>query len=265
MTDSVHEGHRARLREAAEKDPELMSFSEFQTLEYLLSFVIPRKDTNPIAHDLIREFGTLNGVLRATKQELYDVPNMTENAAALLSCFYAIVRKSELSRQKPKPLVSNVQEAVNILSPYFIGRSEERSYCMALDINDRVLLVAPISEGLVDFTTLSNNRVVSIVTRTKAKKIIIAHNHPGGSLQPSQQDIKATKSLFMILQTINAVLSDHIIFTDDGHFSFYENGWLDNLLLMSDAIYGTKTSDELQTRRQKGIYMFERKESENNK
>ncbi len=260
----LHDGHRERLRVAAENDPDLVTFSDYQTLEYLLSFVIPRKDTNPIAHELINMFGNLNGVLRASKYELLDAPNMTRNAAALLSCFYAIYRKAELSRQKPKAVVATVKQAIEALAPYFIERPEEHAYCMALDINDKVLQIAAISEGLVDFTTLDNNKIVSLVTRTKARKIIIAHNHPSGSLQPSQQDCDATTALFYILQTINTCLVDHIIFTDEGQFSFYDAGMLDELFLKADRIYGMKDRQNiLKNRRSKGVYMYEPDLTEN--
>ncbi len=258
MDKVSHEGHRERLRKAAENDPDLMTFSDFQTLEYLLSFVIPRKDTNPIAHTLINMFGSLNGVLHASKFDLIEAPNMTKNAATLLSSFYAIYRKAELSRQKPKVVVTNVKQAIEALSPYFIERPEEHAYCMAMDINDRVLQIAPISEGLSDFTTLDYNRIVSLVTRVKAKKIIIAHNHPSGSLTPSQQDYEATKALFYILQTINTILSDHIIFTNEGQFSFYDAGMLDELLLNTDKIFGVNNCENtLENCRAKGVYMYE--------
>ena len=102
-----HDGHRARLRQAADLDPDLTTFSEYQTLEYLLSFVIPRKDTNSIAHNLIDEFGSLNGVLHASRQELFEIPNMTNNAAAFLANFYSFVRKSEQSKSKAKPVIKS--------------------------------------------------------------------------------------------------------------------------------------------------------------
>ena len=177
---------------------------------------------------------------------------------AFLASYYAIYRKAEISRQKPKPVVSTVKQAIEILAPYFIQRPEEHVYCMAMDINDRVLQVVSIGEGLSDFTTVDNNRIISLVTRTKAKKIILAHNHPGGSLQPSQQDYDTTKALFFILQTINTYLADHIIFTDDQWFSFYDNGLLDNFLATSDQIYGVDDCKRLlRSRRSKGIYMYE--------
>lgn len=263
MAESLHEGHRARLRAAAQNDPDLASFSDYQTLEYLLSFLIPRKDTNPIAHNLIDEFGSLNAVFHASSEELYDIPNMTHNAAVIISSLYSIIRKSEMSRIKAKQQLARISDAVDFLRPYFIGRYEERIYCVALDINDKVLQLAPISEGNADSATINNNKLFSIITRNKAKKIILAHNHPAGSLQPSAQDINVTRSYFLILQTLDAVLSDHLIFTDEGYFSFYEHGILDDMALSPKGNYGNNSYEEVRARKLQGIYVYEPKNSDN--
>lgn len=97
MEKQLHEGHRARLRQSAKQDEELTSFSEFQVLEYFLSFIIPRKDTNPIAHALIEAFGSLYGVFQATEEELYSIKCMTQNAACFIADFLPISRKIQCS------------------------------------------------------------------------------------------------------------------------------------------------------------------------
>lgn len=254
-----HDGHRARLRQAADLDPDLTTFSEYQTLEYLLSFVIPRKDTNSIAHNLIDEFGSLNGVLHASRQELFEIPNMTNNAAAFLANFYSFVRKSEQSKSKAKPVITNVLQAVEVIMPYYYEKNSEIAYLAAIDINDKVLQIAKISEGLSDYTTIDTNKIVSVITRTKAKKVILAHNHPAGNLRPSKQDVDTTNMLFYVLQSIHAVLSDHIIFTDTGFFSFYNNGLMDSLFINSGKMYGLDTTENLKSCRADGIYVYEPK------
>lgn len=93
MEKQLHEGHRARLRQSAKQDEELTSFSEFQVLEYFLSFIIPRKDTNPIAHALIEAFGSLYGVFQATEEELYSINGMTQNAACFIADFCLYLEK----------------------------------------------------------------------------------------------------------------------------------------------------------------------------
>lgn len=259
---NMHEGHRARLRAAVENDPDMATFSEYQTLELILSYLIPRRDTNPIAHELIQEFGTLYNVFQASKEELFAIKGMTNTAASFISSFYSIMRKSEASRLKSNGKLTMVKDVVKLLGPNFIGRDEERVYCITLDLNDNIKNVTLIGDGSVDSVSLNNNKILVLVTRFKAKKVIIAHNHPAGAMCPSLQDIEATRSLFVLLAGANAILSDHIIFNNDGeYYSFFEHGLLDDLSI--EIMGGNKKIEdkakELRSKRAAGIYIFEPK------
>ncbi len=77
---SVHDGHRARMRDKIRKGG-LGSFQQHEILEYLLFSFVPRKDTNEIAHALIDKFSSLSGVLNASEEDLEKVSGMTQNAA----------------------------------------------------------------------------------------------------------------------------------------------------------------------------------------
>ncbi len=255
---NIHEGHRQRLKHAVDNDPEMDSFSEHQVLEYLLTFLIPRKDTNSIAHELIDTFGNLYGVLSATYDELYRVPNMTKSAAHLLPNITSIVRKAELSRISNKTRINNIDDAVALLRPYFINRNQERLYVVCLDINDRVMQVNCISEGLANFSTIDISKIMSIITRTKVSKIIMAHNHPAGTLMPSRDDIGCTSTLAITLNTVGTIIVDHIIFTTDGYFSFYQHDMMNDILSTNDRIFGTDYADKVKCRRDVKRYVLER-------
>ena len=84
----MHKGHRARLRQRFIKAG-LEGFAPHEVLELLLTFAIPRRDTNPIAHALIRRFGSLHGVFEAKYAELIKVEGIGEQAATLISTYAA--------------------------------------------------------------------------------------------------------------------------------------------------------------------------------
>ena len=226
MQKQLHEGHRARLRQSAKQDEELTSFSDFQILEYFLTFLIPRKDTNPIAHALIDTFGSLYGVFLASEEELYSVNGMTQNAACFIADFMPFARKIQSSCYASQKYVTRLSEAVAILKPLFFGRNSEYIYCLAMDLNDRLIQICKISDGEADSVVINNNKILALVTRTKAKKIILAHNHPAGNIRPSDSDLQATRMLNVLLAGVNARLADHIIFCGDKYFSFYESDLL---------------------------------------
>ena len=89
---TTHEGHRQRLRRRFLLEG-LDNFDEVQVLELLLFYAIPRRDTNPIAHALLEQFGSLSGVLEAPVSALAQVPGMGENGATLLQLVTAASRR----------------------------------------------------------------------------------------------------------------------------------------------------------------------------
>lgn len=94
MKTNPHEGHRQRLRAKIDRDPEMETLEDHEALEFHLSLVIPRKDTNELAHELIRKFGSLDAVLSASPQELIKVKNMTVAASYMLASELSMVRKA---------------------------------------------------------------------------------------------------------------------------------------------------------------------------
>ena len=88
----VHDGHRERMRERF-LEYGLENFNDLNALELLLHYAIPRKDTNALSHSLIDRFGSLKGVLDASKEELLQVPGIGPNAAALIRLVPALARR----------------------------------------------------------------------------------------------------------------------------------------------------------------------------
>ena len=87
MQKHEHYGHRSRIRDRVKKEG-LDNFQDYQVLEYALSFVIPYKDTNPLAHRLINKFGSLAGVLEADEEQLKEMDGMGEVSSHFLNIYY---------------------------------------------------------------------------------------------------------------------------------------------------------------------------------
>ena len=141
----IHDGHRARLR-ARYIEEGLAHFNEIDTLELLLFYAIPRRDTNELAHLLLQQFGSLDGVLGATTGDLCAVPGISENTAVLLHLFNDVARKCEISRQSIR-IVNSSQDAGTFLLPYFYGLREETVYLLCLDAKGKVLDCRALFKG----------------------------------------------------------------------------------------------------------------------
>lgn len=230
MTKSVsgglHTGHRKRLRSRFLKEG-LDSFEDHQVLELLLFQAVPRLDTNPIAHRLIKRFGSLSAVLEADPKDLAAVEGVGENAAAFLSMIPHITRRYFHDRvsHSRKPL-NNSESAAEYLVPLMAGRSEEVFYVICLDSQLRVLYPALISEGTVKDALVHPRHVAEAAVRHKAASVILAHNHPAGSVKPSVHDHKLTRNLVQALGGINVQVVDHIIVAGQLIYSFSREGTL---------------------------------------
>lgn len=222
----LHTGHRKRLRMRFLKEG-LDDFEDHQVLELLLFQAIARLDTNPLAHRLMQRFGSLSAVLEADPKDLASVEGVGENAAAFLSMIPQVTRRYFHDRVKHSRKPLNTSEAAaEYLVPLMAGRPEEVFYVICLDSRLRVLYPALISEGTVKDALVHPRHVAEAAVRHKAASVILAHNHPAGSVKPSAYDHKLTRNLVQALGGINVQVVDHIIVAGELIYSFSREGTL---------------------------------------
>lgn len=222
----LHTGHRKRLRMRFLKEG-LDGFEDHQVLELLLFQAVPRLDTNPIAHRLMKRFGSLSAVLEADPKDLASVEGVGENAAVFLSMIPQVTRRYFYDRVRHSRMPLNTSEAAaEYLVPLMAGRSEEVFYVICLDSQLRALYPALISEGTVKDALVHPRKVAEAAVRHKAASVILAHNHPAGSVKPSSHDHKLTRSLVQALGGINVQVVDHVIVAGELIYSFSREGTL---------------------------------------
>ena len=218
----IHDGHRARLR-ARYIEEGLAHFNEIDTLELLLFYAIPRRDTNELAHLLLQQFGSLDGVLGATTGDLCAVPGISENTAVLLHLFNDVARKCEISRQSIR-IVNSSQDAGTFLLPYFYGLRDETVYLLCLDAKGKVLDCRALFKGSANGVAIAIRKIVEVALSVNATSVIMAHYHPGGLALPSAEDRAATLRIRAALQNLDIVLIDHIIVADQDFISMADSG-----------------------------------------
>lgn len=222
---SVHDGHRARMRERFLQGG-LDSFAEHEALEMLLYHCVPRGDTNPLAHRLIREFGSLPQVLEASAEELQKVEGVGKRVAESL-CFFASFCRYyyvKQAREEGKPL-NSVNDSGKFLWPYFLGQRNEVVYMVCMDAKARVLACKLVGEGSVNSAAVSVRRIVETALGANATAVILAHNHPGGLAVPSGEDVQTTRTVAKALHTVDITLEDHLVFSKTDYVSLRESGY----------------------------------------
>lgn len=191
----VHDGHRERLRWRFIEHG-LKNFNELNSLELLLFFAIPRRDTNELAHTLLARFGTLAGVFDASYEELTSVPGVGENAAALIMLVPQILKKSYVARGEETAYITNSTEAGKYLVPRFMFEKDEIALLLCLDTQKRVLSCTEIGRGVVNAVNASPRKVVETALKSaqapSSLRIIIRTASPfprGRTISPQSRSI----------------------------------------------------------------------------
>ena len=235
MAEHLHHGHRSRLREMSYKN-DFNNLEEHQLLELLLTYVIPRRDTNPIAHNLIKEFGSFTSVLDAKREDLEKVDGIGPKTANFLVSikhfFFAYNKGKTPTMQK----IDTIEKSVDFFNSFLSGKTHEEFYMACLDNDCRVKHCQLVNSGSVNKTEVSIRKILEICFKMNAAHVMVCHNHPEGNAEPSFSDNRLTKALMTALAFNNITLVDHIIISKDDHFSYCRSDFWDAYL---SEVYST--------------------------
>lgn len=220
----IHKEHRERLRDRFRRDG-LDGFTDFQVLELLLFFSIPRKDTNPIAHALIDRFGTLSQVLSAPLHELEKVEGIGPQSSTLLSLTRQISRSYGISEVSQDQILNSITKCGNYLKEYYRGKRDETVYALCLDAKCKLLGCVEVGSGSVNSSGLSVRRIIETAISLNATSVVLSHNHPSGIALPSHEDIVTTRRVAMALDAVDIVLADHIVVAENDFVSLLESNY----------------------------------------
>ena len=221
--ENPHAGHRQRRKELF-KQYGLDAFADHEALELLLYYAIPRADTNPMAHDLMRRYGDLNRLFKAPMRELQEVAGLGENAAILVRLVSELCRRSQLAGYKPGLAIPSAYAAGEFFTRYFWNESREIVVELCLDGKRKMLALHRLSEGGTSGASLSPRDAARLALNSNAVFVYLAHNHPSGVALPSEEDWAVTYAVQRSLAAVDVQLLDHIIVADDDFVSLAASG-----------------------------------------
>ena len=208
----MHDGHRDRLRKKY-RDKGLDYFEDHEILEMLLYYAVPRRDTNPLAHDLLDHFGSLSGLMDANYSALKKF-GLSDNVATFIKFIPDITRVYLEDKKKVRSQHVYPETFCSYFRNKFVGRTKETLYALLLDMEYRVLYCGILSTGSISSTDVPVKTLVEWCLLYDAQNVVISHNHPHTISMPSPADLETTKSLRTALASINVALVDHIIVSD---------------------------------------------------
>lgn len=219
MSDQLHKGHRERMRLRFYQEG-ASGFADHELLELLLYYAVPRGDVNPLAHRILQEFGSLSMLFASDATEIARRCGIKESTALLICLQAAFANRVKQERWRTRPKLDSVsalgEYAVDLLSEYV----HERFYMLCLDSRKILIHTCLISEGTINESVVYPRLVVEQALKYKAAAVAFLHNHPGGTLMPSLQDVEMTVQMAKILREIGISVVDHIIVADQEYCSF---------------------------------------------
>ena len=218
------EGHRQRLRDKF-LGQGIEAFTDSEIIELLLTFGTPRADCKEAARAALAQFKTLPAVLDAAPVQLQQIKGIGPKNTFALQFIQGVARRYLHQRIVGKQYVRSSREVADYLIHSMRGLQHEVLTVVFLDAAHAIIDAAVVAEGTVTVNTVYPRELVKLALARNASALVIAHNHPSGTLVPSSQDEELTRSLYLVCSFMHLNLLDHLIIGGgDQVYSFADQG-----------------------------------------
>jgi DNA repair protein RadC len=206
----TQDGHRNRLLDRFAKSG-LSGMHDYEIVELILTFVIPRKDTKPIAKSLINHYKTVSAIMSANSEELAQFKGIGRKSALFLSLFKEVMAYCLCEKYEKQSVISRRRDVENYLRFRFGMRKDEYVAALFLDNSNHIIVTEEITEGTVNQCVVYPRVIIEKALKHGASAVILAHNHPGGCANASESDWQITEKLHSAARVLEITLLDHII------------------------------------------------------
>lgn len=202
-------GHRARLRERFCRAG-LGGLQDYEAVELLLSYAIPRRDVKPLAKELLRDFGSIEGLMDAPAYRLIDKHGMGTSSVVLIRLVREMCAKYLEQRARDADVLNSFQNTEEFVRMKLGGCQSET--LMTIFVNARHHIINyELNPGTVNHTSVYVRELAKRAVLCNAVGVILAHNHPSGICNPSPEDVQFTRAIRQALDTFGVKLLCHLI------------------------------------------------------
>lgn len=218
----IHKDHRQRMKEKASEHG-LKVLAEHEALELLLYYVVPYKDTNPLAHNLINQFGSFANVLDSDIDSLMMVPGVGLETARFLTFQKQFWETYMKSQQKNNLVFKSSNDIIKYFNKRFQFSNKEVLYVICLNNMGKLLQIFTY-EGMNENKIIINvQKVHKDIVTSGASQIFLIHTHPNGSSLPSKEDEEFTLEMITSCYPSRIKINDHMIFSETSHSSMKDS------------------------------------------
>lgn len=168
----------------------------------------------------------LNQLAKLSVSELQKFKGIGEAKAISIVSALELGRRRKITETAKAPQIMSSKDAYELMKPELLDQPIEQFWIITLKRNNVIIQKRIISTGGISGTVADPKIIFNKALEDFASGIILVHNHPSGNLKPSQADIKLTEKLKNAGNLLDIPVLDHLIFTDDGYFSFADESML---------------------------------------
>ena len=201
-----HERPRERLVERGAdglKDEELIAI--------LLRTGLKGLSAIHVAQELIKKFGVLENLARASLEDLRQVKGVGRDKAIALKAAFTLAQRMAKELRRESPVLDDPETVVRLLREEHRLKEVETFQVLLLNTRRRLIRVEEISQGTLDTILVHPREVFRNAIAANAAAIVLVHNHPSGDPTPSEADIKVTRDLIRAGQLLKIDVLDHVI------------------------------------------------------
>lgn len=197
----------------------------------LIAILIATGSSNKSALDLAKDVlrlgkDNLNELGKLSVKELMKIKGIGEAKAITLVAAMELGRRRQALASREKPIVSNSNDVANYLQTLLRDYKHEVFAVLFLNRANKINHFQIISEGGITGTVADPKIILKKALEEDAVSLILCHNHPSGSLKPSRADEELTNKIKEAAKYFDIKVLDHLIVSDDGYFSFADEGIL---------------------------------------
>ena len=211
-------GHRRRLRDRFLKSGR-RALADYELLELLLTYVIPRRDTKPIAKALLKKYRSFNSVLDQPTDRSESIEGIGPQSSAFLALIRSCIERYLEHKVERTKSISSPEDVAHFVRIQLGSRQRECLMVLYLNDSNRLIHHTVVTEGTVNRTAFYPREIVQKALIHNATGLIIVHNHPSGDPIPSERDHGITKKLEKITKEFDIKVRDHLIVTPEKTFS----------------------------------------------
>ena len=208
---NFYTGHRERLREKFVNN----NLADYEKLELLLGYAIPRRDVRPLARALVKHFGGVYQVMTASIDDLIAFDGIGRNTAIFIKLVQQMMQIGYMGQLKESPIFHDEKVLHNYCRIILSGKQVEELHILYLDNNLKLISDEMHTSGTVDSSVVYPREIARRALQLNARSVVMVHNHPTSVNSFSQDDVNVTSQVQHVLQSLDINMYDHLLVVND--------------------------------------------------